>query len=44
MLQPPANSAEITKFASEAMRIADRRTVTIIGKVDNAGLILEKTR
>ena len=43
MCQTPASNAEITKFAREAMHIADRRTVTIIGKVDNAGLILEKT-
>ena len=43
MLETQASNAEITKFASEAMHIADRRTVTIIGKVGNAELILEKT-
>jgi len=34
---------KITKFAMEAMEIADRRTQEIIGKVENAALILEKT-
>ncbi|MDI1243817.1 MAG: hypothetical protein PSV24_00245 [Rhodoferax sp.] len=34
---------KITKSATEAMEIADRRTQEIIGKVENAALILEKT-
>jgi hypothetical protein len=34
---------KITKFAMEAMEIADRRTQETIGKVENAALILEKT-
>lgn len=34
---------KITKFAAEAMQIADRRTQETIGRVENAALILAKT-
>lgn len=36
-------STQITRFATEAMGIADRRTVEVLGKVDNAAQILAKT-
>ncbi len=37
------NSEKIIQFATEAMRIADRQTLLVIGQVDNAALILTQT-
>jgi hypothetical protein len=37
------NSEKITRFASDAMRIADRRTLLVIGEVENVALILAQT-
>jgi hypothetical protein len=33
----------LTSFVKEALTVADRRTLLVLGKVDNAPLILQKT-
>jgi hypothetical protein len=38
-----ATKEVIAGFAAQAMRIADRRTILMLGKVANASHILEKT-
>lgn len=40
---PVATQKRIADFARDAMNISDRRTIEVIGKVDNATLILQKT-
>jgi hypothetical protein len=47
-VNPPHNNKahfeEIIRFAAEAMRIADRQTLLVIGPVDNVALILAQTK
>ncbi len=38
-----SGTTRITQFAMEAMTVADRRIIEVIGKVENAALIFEKT-
>ena len=43
---PPINAVhfeEIIRFAAEAMRVADRKTLLVIGQVDNVALIQART-
>ena len=37
------NSEKITRFATEAMRVADRQTLLVIGPVENVGQLLAQT-